>query len=306
MQQPALLAIDWGTSNLRCWLLDKSGDVLATKRSDQGMSRLSPSDYTPLLQEIIRDLMPQLNQKIPIVLCGMVGAASGWHEAPYLKVPARFADLASHCVALSHDGHEVRIIGGLSQNKEECPDVMRGEETLLYGAFLAENLTDNSVVILPGTHAKWVRLSDGGIHQFSTSMTGELYHLLSQYSLLASILDPDDFDEGVFCAALDEAYQAPERALSQLFALRAGTLLGTHSARAPSSRLSGLLIGAEIATNYNAFGGRIVLIASGRTAALYHSALSHLRIDHEMHEAETYAQTALYHIAKDIWPAAFD
>lgn len=299
---PAVIAIDWGTSNVRCWLMASDGQVLARARSDKGMSRLSPSDYPDALTELIADF-PVLPDNLPVIICGMAGAKTGWQEAPYIAVPAAFSALGAQAVAITHPSFDIRIIPGLAQIDSVMPDVMRGEETLLYGAHLSGALRDGAKIVLPGTHAKWVTISGQEITQFSTTMTGELYHLLSMQSLLAASLETDIFDEVAFCNGVQDGYTHPETVISKLFALRAGPLLGVGDKTSGASLLSGRLIGAEIATNYKAGDGAVLLVASGSAAALYQSAFAQLQIESDVIAADEMAQTALFMLATEIWPA---
>ena len=126
-------------------------------------------------------------------ICGMAGARTG---GPYLFLPASFADLASHAIGRNNYRWPVSIIGGMAQ-REPKPDVMRGEETLLYGAYGSQALAQKSIICLPGTHSKWVRL-DGKVTSFTSFMTGELYQLISHHSLLASLIDQEEFDTALF------------------------------------------------------------------------------------------------------------
>ena len=307
--KPLLIAIDWGTSNLRCWLMGHDGAIIDMVRSDDGMGRLVPDDYPKVIDKVIRQFQSPIPSDIPIVICGMAGAASGWKQAPYITVAASFSDLARHMISVSHPHHNIAIIPGFAQRDEAAPDVMRGEETLLYGAYLSQNLPDKSVVILPGTHSKWVHIEKGIVTRFRTTMTGELFHLLAAHSLLASIIVPDAFDLAVFCKGIRQGYDHPEHLGSDLFGIRASALLGAHlgghEMQAASSRLSGLLIGAEIAAHKMEDGQSVIVIASGKMAELYHSALSYLQIAHLLVDSEDMAPLALHKMATEIWPDRF-
>lgn len=295
-----LIAIDWGTSNLRLWVMGADGQILDSKRSEKGMSQLRPSDYPKLLDELIGGY--DLPSDIPIVICGMAGARTGWQEAPYLSLPACFADLASHAVRLSDGGYHVCIIGGMAQTKGHRPDVMRGEETLLYGAYLSQAFAGNALICLPGTHSKWVHISDDKVTSFQTFMTGELYQLISQKSLLAPLISEDQFDEAVFCKAVQDSRDRPQNLSADLFGLRAASLLSHPHASSPASRLSGLLIGAEIAGAWQSEGHDkpLYLLASGKTKSLYQLAFEALSLQHKVIEADEMAQIALFDLGQKL------
>ena len=297
-----LVAIDWGTSNLRLWVMDDKGDVLAEARSDKGMSQLKPADYPHILDELLADY--DLPASLSIVICGMAGARAGWQEAPYLFLPASFTDLASHAIAVTGYRWPISIIGGMAQ-KELKPDVMRGEETLLYGAYISQALAQKAIICLPGTHSKWVHLNDDKVTSFSSFMTGELYQLISHHSLLSSLIDPDEFDEAAFQDAVQDGYDNPQNLSADLFGLRAANLLSHHYAKAPASRLSGLLIGTEIAGALpakpaNDDNSTLYLLASGKAQRLYQLAFSQLSLQHEIIEADNMAQKALFDLSQHL------
>ena len=297
-----LVAIDWGTSNLRLWVMDDKGDVLAEARSDKGMSQLKPADYPYILDELLADY--DLPASLSIVICGMAGARAGWQEAPYLFLPVSFTDLASHVIEVTDYRWPVFIIGGMAQ-REAKPDVMRGEETLLYGAYRSQTLAQQTIICLPGTHSKWVRLNGDEVTSFTSFMTGELYQLISHHSLLASLIDQDEFDEAAFQQAVQDGYGNPQNLGADLFGLRAANLLNHHYGKAPASRLSGLLIGAEIAGALpakpeNDNDSALYLLASGKVQTLYQLAFSQLSLQHKIIEADNMAQKALFDLSQHL------
>jgi 2-dehydro-3-deoxygalactonokinase len=105
----------------------------------------------------------------------------------------------------------------------------------------------DGVICLPGTHTKWVQMSAGEIVSFQTFMTGEIFALLSTASVLRYSVQSDDWDQTAFDHAVDEAMSRPEAIAARLFGLRAASLLNDLPEATAKSRLSGLLIGAELA-----------------------------------------------------------
>lgn len=276
MTSPAVLAaVDWGTSNLRVWLLDAAGEVIAERKSGEGMSSAGAKGFANVLEEHLAAL--NAPDELPAIVCGMAGARQGWVEAGYLDLPARISDFAKAATPAPGARRPVHILPGLAQRSAAHPDVMRGEETQIAGANLGGG---TRFVCMPGTHSKWVRVEDGAVAGFHTAMTGELFHLLATQSILRHSLgeapDAGSPSSPAFREALKAALAHPERLTSALFAIRAGGLLGKVPAEDAAATLSGLLIGAEIAGAVSASPGMhvVTLVASGGMAKRYAAALA--------------------------------
>jgi len=268
---PDWIAVDWGTSNLRAWAMGEAG-VLATASSDQGMGGLTRDGFEPALLKLIGDWLPQ-GRQTPVIACGMVGARQGWVEASYRATPCAPVAAAALCPVQTADPRlKVQIVPGLSQSKPA--DVMRGEETQIAGA-LALDPGFDGVICLPGTHSKWVHVSAGEVVSFQTFMTGEMFALLAAQSVLRHGIAPEGHDQDAFDTAVTEALSRPERLAARLFSLRAEGLLAGLSPVAARSRLSGLLIGAELAgAKPYWLGQRLRLIGTEALVANYTRALA--------------------------------
>jgi 2-dehydro-3-deoxygalactonokinase len=257
------IAIDWGTSRLRAWAM-RGGEAAAEARSDDGMARVPAGGFEAALLALVE---PWLGAgPVDVVACGMVGAREGWAEAPYRAVPCAPLGALPAPLAGTDPRLRLRILPGLSQTRPQ-PDVMRGEETQIAGALAELGAGWDGVICLPGTHSKWVEISAGEVVSFATFLTGELFALLSERSILARSvptgpLDPDAWDEAAFAAAVDEAISRPERAFSRLFPLRAADLLGRPGPE-PRAALSGLLLGAELAAARPWWLGRELAVVGG-------------------------------------------
>lgn len=262
------IAVDWGTSNLRAWSMG-DGAILAHAESDKGMGKLKPDAFEAALLELVT---PWLGEKTLVLACGMVGARQGWTEAKYRAVPCTPTDPAGLTQVTTHDKRlDVRIAPGLSQAKPA--DVMRGEETQLAGA-LALHPNFDGVFCLPGTHSKWAQVSAGEVTAFQTYMTGELFALLSTQSVLRHSLTAEGWDDASFDEGLSEALSRPDRIAARLFSLRAEGLLHGLIAAQARSRLSGLLIGIELAgAKPYWLGQEVKLIGAENLAASYARAL---------------------------------
>lgn len=281
---PDWIAADWGSSHLRIWAME-GRRALAMRASAQGAATLAPADFPAALAALADPWLDAQRGGAPsltVMACGMVGARRGWAEAPYVPVPC--APLGP--VALRAPGGDPRlavwIVPGLSQS--DPPDVMRGEETQIAG-FLEIEPRFDGVLCLPGTHSKWARVSAGEVVSFASFMTGEMFALLSEASVLRHTLRPG-WDDAAFAEAVDEALSRPERLVSRLFGLRAAALLarggdGGQDSRhaggggAARARMSGLLIGAELAAARPYWLGQAVgVIGAAPLADHYAAALA--------------------------------
>lgn len=264
---PEWIALDWGTSNLRGWAMQGSA-VLATAQSDAGMGALTRDGYAPALDTLVAGW--QVTPQTPIIACGMVGSRQGWVEAPYRAVPCTPL-AAKDTVAAPTAEFRLRVLPGLRQTTPS--DVMRGEETQIAG-FLALNDGWDGVICLPGTHTKWVQVSAGEVISFQTYMTGEMFALLSSQSVLRHSVGGDGWDDPTFDFAVEEALSKPEKLAARLFAIRADDLLDGTPPQVGRARLSGLLIGAELAAARPYWlGTNIAIIGADATARPYARAL---------------------------------
>lgn len=267
---PAWIAVDWGTSNLRAWAMSGDGKVLAEGTSDDGMGKLTRDGFEPALLRLIG---PWLDARPPVVACGMVGSRQGWCEAPYRTVPCTPLDMAAQVQAPVTDARlNVSIAPGLKQTSPA--DVMRGEETQIAGALQLMPGYDG-VLCLPGTHSKWVHISAGEVVSFQTFMTGEMFALLSEASVLRhGMQGAAGWDDAAFDSAVADALSRPERLGARLFSLRAEGLVAGLSPDSARARLSGLLIGTELAAAKPYWlGQRVTLVGAKKLSAAYVRAL---------------------------------
>ncbi|MEX0282898.1 MAG: 2-dehydro-3-deoxygalactonokinase [Arenibacterium sp.] len=261
------IAVDWGTSRLRAWAMQGNA-VLARAQSEDGMAQLAPAGFEPALFTLIEPWLA--DAPMDVFACGMVGARQGWVEAPYQAVPAKPAELSPVRVPANSPRLNAFVIPGLKQTQPA--DVMRGEETQIAG-YLAGNPNWDGVICLPGTHTKWVHASAGEVISFQTFMSGEMFDLLSNTSVLRHSIG-DGFDMAAFEAALEESLSRPERLAARLFGLRARDLLMAASRDQARASLSGFLIGAELAAARPYWlGQEVIVIGSDQLAPLYRHAL---------------------------------
>lgn len=272
---PYAALVDWGTSNLRIWLTDSQGEVIGERQSAEGMGSLDKAAYPAVLEGHLTAL--GASPDLPVVIAGMAGARTGWREAPYVETPAPLVGLFQHAVQPEGVIRPVYILPGVCQREGGAFDVMRGEETQLAGAL--EQGLDNALFCLPGTHSKWALVENGQISRFSTVMTGELFNLISRQSILRLSVPEDgdaEADPEIFDAAVAQALEPGFALTSVLFSIRAEGLLASDTKTNPVARLSGLLIGAEIAAIRDDLlrHGKAYLIGTGKLTRLYARALS--------------------------------
>jgi 2-dehydro-3-deoxygalactonokinase len=261
------IAGDWGSTRLRLWSM-RGTEVLARAETEQGMATVAPEDYEPALLHLVEGWLGR--DPTPALICGMAGARQGWAETPYAPVPT--TPLATPMPVRTRNSHlNVYLIGGLSQT--EPPDVMRGEETQIAG-FLALNPGWDGVICLPGTHTKWAHVSAGEVVSFQTFLTGEIFALLGNQSVLRHSVAAAGMDAAAFAEALSDSLSRPERLAARLFSIRARDLLQGADPVAARARLSGLLIGAELAAARPYWlGQQVAVIGPDEMARLYALAL---------------------------------
>lgn len=280
MAEPDWIAVDWGTSNLRAWGIGPAAEVMFSETSDRGMGRLAREDYPGVLAQLVAPHLAPAGSPVDVIICGMAGARQGWLEAPYLATPTSLDDLFGKAVrpALPASRLSPRILPGLCQSRPGAEDVMRGEETQLLG--LTALLPGFSgVVCMPGTHCKWVRLDGRHVLGFTSAMTGEVFEVLKLHSVLRHSLngegDPADRAQGL-ADGLATGLAAPDKLMTQLFRVRAASLLSDRQAGWCAGYLSGLLVGAEIGGQRDWIGtsGEIPLIGGEALAQIYAQGLA--------------------------------
>ncbi|WP_062014571.1 2-dehydro-3-deoxygalactonokinase [Aureimonas sp. AU4] len=273
---PAFALVDWGTTSFRAWAVDAAGQVLGERRAADGLVAAGPKGFGRVLEEHLAAL--GVPAGTPALLCGMVGSRTGWVEASYLDAPVGLDDLAARATAIPHEPRPVFVLPGIAQRSDAEPDVMRGEETQLLGV-VAEGFR-TGLVCMPGTHSKWVRLDEGTVEGFSTFMTGELFQMLRSNSILSQAVATEaaiSADDPAFASGVRHALDEPALLTSRLFQVRAGWLLHGAAPESGLARLSGALIGLEMAgalARHDAREAPVALLGSGPIVALYERALA--------------------------------
>ncbi len=263
-----MIAVDWGTSNFRAFLLDAEGAVRARRSSPRGILRVEGGNFEAALREELAEWLGA--GETHVLMCGMIGSRQGWVEAEYLPCPAGISDLARAVVQVPFSGAEVWLVPGvIGADAQDVPEVMRGEETTAMG--MTDVCAGAGLVCLPGTHSKWIHLQEGRIVSFTTSMTGEVYSALAKHTILermikaGSATDIIAFRDGVARSADSGGL------LHHLFGVRTLALRGRLGEESGASYLSGLLIGHEVRAATPA--ALVHLAGSGPLCGLYKQAI---------------------------------
>ncbi len=277
-RRPALIGVDWGTTSCRAYLIDRAGEVIATAAKGPGILHVQGNAFAETLEDMIGSWR---QPDLPIILSGMIGSRQGWIEAPYLDIPTSFEQIADGMIR-HPDDPSIHLVPGLAQDLPgQAPDVIRGEETQIIGAI--GDASSRQLLVMPGTHSKWVLIDNRQIVWFATFMTGELFAALKDHSILGRLMETDKgrdhstaFEQGL------EAHDSlPGGLLQQLFSARTLGLFERLPADALASYLSGLLIGHEIR---EALGNLeappaftpILIVGTSALADRYGNALGHI------------------------------
>ena len=292
-----LIALDWGTSSFRGYLLDKECRILENIEADAGILSVAAGGY----EEVLRDQLRRFAEPItgtPIIASGMITSRHGWLETPYVACPAGKAALAAALCPLEVAGlGTIWFVPGAKQ-LSPLPDIMRGEESQLAGI----DSNGRRTALLPGTHSKWVTLEDGLIISFTTFLTGDLFKAVLQQTILRTTTE-GIWSEDAFRDGVKEGFSRMQQGLgllSGLFQVRAKSILGLSAEEGARSYLSGMLIGCEIGES--AAGGfattQPVLVIGGKQLAdIYLLALKECGLRGEVAPADIAAK-GLFRIAR--------
>ncbi len=267
-----LIAVDWGTTNFRAFRFE-AGRVAERREAPRGIMQVPGGDFEGTFLEQLGDWL-HAAPDAPVIFSGMIGSRQGWSEAPYVSCPADLSALAKLHRFETRSGRTVHIVAGLSAvGPTGVHDVVRGEETQVVG-FADSAVVEPRLFCLPGTHAKWVTVSGETIQGFATAMTGEVFGVLSQHSILGRLMEGDQDDEDAFGRGLERSGEAGGL-LHHLFGVRAEGLFGAVPVTGLRSYLSGILIGHEVRAMLNqAPEGPVTIVGAGAVSGLYARALA--------------------------------
>ena len=268
----ALIGVDWGTSNLRVMRIAQGGAVLDSRSDPRGAGGLTPDRFRDVLNDVAGGW---LDEGLPVLVSGMAGARGRWREMAYAPCPAGVDELA-RAVARPDDAAFVALVPGVAAYRDgRLNDVMRGEETQVVG---------------PGTHSKWIRTAGGQITHFRTFMTGELFAAIRKGTILGVDMGEPGVDDDAFAAGVERALHDPA-VTAALFSVRVEGLAGRLSPASSADYLSGLLIGAEVGAQVDANDRPVILIGAEALCHRYAVALA-LGGFHDVRIADGAAATA--------------
>lgn len=265
MAQKNFVAVDWGTSSRRIYVID-GGTVVDEEQEDAGVTRFDRADLPAEIEALRRRFAD-----MPLLLCGMIGSNRGWVEAPYVRCPATIDDVRAGVIQPEEN---VFVVPGLAMDDGTRCDVMRGEEVPLFGAVASGWVDPDALLCHPGTHNKWVVLQQGRLTEFRTVMTGELFALLRGHSILGALLQEEPTPDAAFRRGVEHAIGHNDLPAA-LFGARADHLLAQREDD-PASYVSGLLIGTDVAIGLADTGaqrGPVAIMARSDLARLYQVAL---------------------------------
>ena len=289
------IGINWGSSNFRAYRIARDGTLIDKFTEPAGIAMLDRPGMASNIGKIV-DRWPDCG---PILASGMVGSNVGWVEVPYAHCPAGLAAVKAAAVTVDFGSVGVTIVPGMTcqREKDGGVDILRGEETEIFGLAELEKLSDG-IVGLPGTHTKWARIGSGKVLDFATSMSGEIFDRLTAHGLLASIVEGEARDGDAFRAAVTQAYERPLGLGTALFGVRAKVIRRELSRTDAASALRGLMIGADIADALSLFpadfGTPIPLVGNASLCALYATAFAMRGIEGRVFDAD-HAAVAGFH-----------
>ena len=249
------VAVDWGTTNRRAYRICADGSLEDEMEDDRGILAVPPGGFA----EAVTAIRERLGD-LPMLLAGMIGSNRGWIEAPYVRCPAGIDELAAQLRWV--EAGRVAIVPGVALDRDRHADVMRGEEVQIVGAVAEDMIAPDGIVCHPGTHNKWIRLEAGRIAAFRTVMTGELFNLLKEHSILADLLDGAVDPDEAFAAGVRHGLDHDDLT-AEIFSVRARTLLGKQAGDDAACYTSGLLIGNDLRIGLR-FAGEGEVVAMGR------------------------------------------
>jgi len=294
----ALIAIDWGTTAARAYALDGAGAVTGTRSAPLGVQHVQDGRFADALAALLGDWQ---DDPAPRIACGMIGSRQGWLEAPYVACPAQLPDLVAGLVHVP-DGRLTIVPGVRTRDAYDVPDVMRGEETQIAGAIAARDV--RVLCALPGTHSKWACVDAGRLVDFLSFMTGEMWGVLLEHSILGRLATAGS-QAGDIGAAFERGVArglGPGNLAHDAFGARTLALMGELAADEVADWLSGLMIGREIRNartwgqRHGYDGSRVRLVGADALVARYAAAMRQADIAVEVAESNAAAR-GLWRIA---------
>ena len=296
------VAVDWGTTHFRIWRMQDK-NALEGREASCGLLNLKKEEFEPTLKEHLHGWP----EESPVLMSGMVGSRQGWQEAPYLFLPVSLKDVAIGAVDVQTNDlqRKVHVLPGVACQEESRPDVMRGEETQMLGLG-AGSSEWSGIICLPGTHCKWARVALGQVQQFDTYLTGELFSIVRQQSILWHDLESGDVDveQPAFAKGVSTGFEETTPLLTSLFRIRATSLLLDRDPVANLAFLSGRVLGEELrsATRKIEKTEKIQLVGGSSLTKLYARALSLVGREVDLHSGDDLVRLGLTAAWRFLYP----
>jgi 2-dehydro-3-deoxygalactonokinase len=288
-----MLVADWGTSSLRIYLLDERGEIVTKRTSEKGILVAKTLGFEKTLELETEGLLNDQR----ILLGGMIGSRNGWVETEYVDCPATLEEIANKLGTVtwrsqSGTSRTAKITPGVRFLGENgMSDIMRGEELQILG--LMQQIKDElATIVLPGTHSKWVSVKNNTISEFRTYMTGEVFELLANRSILKSEARTEPFDNNVFLDGVKLG--STKNSLTNLiFQVRTQLISGKLQPSSCDSFLSGILIGNEI--SHEVRNRRLIhLVSNSKLSKLYSMALQYFNIESVTYDEDIFTKSAFH------------
>ena len=190
------IAMDMGTSNTRLWLCDEKS-IIDFKKANFG-AKLGKLEGKAVLFERLQTLINTLllaNKKSKeqidcIITSGMSGSEIGLCDIPHIDLPSDiYKEATNLSVTVIPEITDIPFwfVPGVKQTVDGyLTDIMRGEETEVFGILPHLPLNTPATVILPGTHNKIIQVNEKGeIINFKTTISGELLDIIINNSILS-------------------------------------------------------------------------------------------------------------------------
>jgi 2-dehydro-3-deoxygalactonokinase len=254
--KPCLIALDWGSTRFRGWLLDSTGIEIDSIDEEFGILNIDDSQYINVFDQLLGSWIKE-HGSIPVIASGMIGSRQGWMEVPYLDCPTGTEQLARNLTYLTINSKiisnplSMAIVPGIQIFENGIPDVMRGEETQVAGLVWSKHKV--GLCILPGTHSKWVFINKGMIENFTTFMTGEIFALMAKHSIINRLMDGKSFNRDDFIIGCKQSLNSSYGFLKETFSARTMGLFEKVKPKGIHSYLSGIIIGNEIKDGINIY-----------------------------------------------------
>ena len=227
-----IITIDSGTTNSRIRLIEnKQNTVVDVIKKPVGVRNTAidgnidalKNGLAEGLQEIINRNKLQFNDIQYIVATGMITSNLGLHEVKHIEGPCNLEKFAKSssvqiigsffnipCIFVPGMKNRIEDYHGKLLENIDSYDVMRGEEVETFGLLHQLGLKGKGMILLPGSHTKFVFVNNGQIESCYSTLCGELLFAVSRNTILSSSLNKE-LITGIEREYLIEGYKSSEK-----------------------------------------------------------------------------------------------